>query len=67
MESPSNLILGFCWAAGAAGDNDSSDAPPGMFSNDIDLGPLVASLAAGDIDAANDERIARQMGFGKPR
>lgn len=53
-------------ASGAPGDADNPDAVPGQFANDIDLAPLVSGLMASDIEAANDERIAAQMGFGRP-
>ena len=52
--------------SGAPGDAENADAVPGQFTNDIDLTPLVGSLMASDIEAANDERIAKQFGFGRP-
>lgn len=52
-------------ATGAA-DPEAPDGLPGYFTNDVDLAPLVAGLMASDIEAANDERIAKQFGFGRP-
>ena len=56
------LVLQAC---GGAGDSDNPDSAPGYFANDIDLAPLLSSILAGDVEAAMDERIARQLGFGK--
>lgn len=52
--------------SGAPGDADNPDSVPGQFTNDVDLSPLVASIMASDIEAANDERVAKQFGFGRP-
>ena len=56
------LVLQAC---GGAGDSDNPDSAPGFFANDIDMAPLMSSLISGDAEAAMDERIARQLGFGK--
>ena len=36
------------------------------FAATLDLAPIAQDIAASDVTALNDERVARQMGFGKP-
>lgn len=47
----------------APGDIDATEA--GTFTNDLDLKVLASQILAGGIAQANDERIAKQLGFGK--
>lgn len=53
--------------AGAPSEVGEPDTVPGHFTNDVDLAPLVSGLMATSIEAANDERVAEQFGFGRPR
>ena len=46
-------------------DGENLDSSPGQFTNNIDLATLAADIAATDVTKAADERVARQMGFGK--
>ena len=36
------------------------------FAATLDLAPIAHDILAADVTALNDERMARQMGFGRP-
>lgn len=48
-----------------AAPNELEATEAGTFTNDLDLAVLASQIFAGSIAQANDERIAKQMGFGR--